>query len=116
MIDAEILVETGDRGKPPFDCPVGETRSLDGETIGAALPITCRLLAFDEGKDIERSDLQYRLLNRVQEDLKIVAIAYHGIKPASISDEFEISVCFGHFQRDIHNSIHHLPLKSIAQR
>jgi len=116
MIDAKILVETGDRGKPPFDCPVGEPWPLDGKTVRTTLSITRRLLAFDEGKDIERSNLQYRLLNRVQEDLEIVAIAQKSIEPASISYEFEIGVCFGHSQRDIYNSIYHLPLKSVAQR
>ena len=116
MIDAEILVETGDRSKPPFDGPVGEPRSLDGKAVRATLPITRCLLAFDEGKYIERSNLQYRFLNRVQEDLEIIAIAEHSIKPASVSNEFKISVCFGHSQIDIFNSIHHLSLKSVAQR
>ena len=75
MIDAEILVETGHRGKPPLDRPVGEPWSFDGKTVRTTLPITRCLLAFDEGKDIERSNLQYRFLNRVQEDLEIVAVA-----------------------------------------
>jgi len=53
MIDAKILVETGDRGKPPLDCPVGEPRTFDGKTVRTTLSITRHLLAFDEGKDIE---------------------------------------------------------------
>jgi len=73
MIDAEILVETSDRGKPPLDCPIGEPWSFDRKTVLATLPIISRLLVFDEGKDIDRSNLQYRLLDRIQEDLEIIA-------------------------------------------
>ena len=96
MIDAQVLVETRDRGKPPLDCPVGEPWPLDGKTVRATLPITRRLLAFDEGQDIERSNLQYRLLNRVQEDLKIVAVTEQCIKPALGSPELKIGINLGH--------------------
>jgi len=101
MIDAEVLVKTGDRGKPPFDCSVRESRTFDGKPVLTALSIAGRLLAFDEGKDIERIDFQHWLLNRVQEDLEIVAIAQQGVKPAPVSNEFEIGICLWHSQRDI---------------
>ena len=110
MKDSEIFVETGDRGKPPFDCPVGEAGSLDGKPVRAALPIRRRLLALDEGKNIGRGYFCYRLLDGVQEDLEIIAIAYPGIEPAAVLEEFEIGIYLGHSQRDIYNlPIHHLP-------
>jgi hypothetical protein len=38
------------------------------------------------------------------------------VKPASVSNEFEISICLGHSQGYIYNAIYYLPLESIAQR
>jgi hypothetical protein len=96
--------------------PVATEETIHGKPVRTTLSVTCGLLAFNEGNDIERGNLQYRLLNRVQKDLEIIAIAEHSIKPASVSHEFKISVCFRHSQRDIYNSIHHLSLKSVAQR
>ena len=55
MENSEIFVETGDRNKSAFNCPIGEAWSLNLEPVGAALSIRRRPLALDEGENISRS-------------------------------------------------------------
>jgi hypothetical protein len=84
--------------------PSSITRSCEWEAHRFGLPIGCRLLAFDEGENIDRFYLRQRLLNKVQKDLEIAAIVYPGIETTTISWELEISVCLGHSQRYVYNN------------
>jgi hypothetical protein len=52
----------------------------------------------NESKNIGRRDLQYGFLHRVEENLKVITIAYPGIGPATMLQESQIVIYFGDTQ------------------
>jgi hypothetical protein len=56
-------------------------------------------LLLNESKDISWHDLRDRFLHRIEENLKVMTIAFPGIGPTTMLQEPEVGIYFGDTQR-----------------